>query len=154
MQIEFTRVIQDITEDTGKEVTGQTIFNEFATEYLDANHPYRLDGYEAAQNHKGDDQTLLTARMTFDREPVVVQGSGSGSLDAFAVGLREATGLNIRVLDYAEHAKGSGSDAAAVAYVSAKVGETEIWGCGMHTDITTASMRALVSAMNRATAPV
>ncbi len=150
MQIEFTRVIQQITEDTGKEITGQTIFDEFADEYLDANHPYRLDGYEAAQNPKGDDQTLLTARMTFDDEPIVVQGSGTGSLDAFAVGLREATGLEIRVLDYAEHAKGTGSDVAAVAYVSAKIGDTEIWGCGMHTDITTASMRALVSAMNRA----
>jgi 2-isopropylmalate synthase len=110
MQIEFTRVIQDITEDTGKEITGQTIFNEFATEYLDVNHPYRLDGYEAAQNPRGDDQTLLTARMTIDSEPVVVQGSGSGSLDAFVVGLREATGLSIRVLDYAEHAKGTGSE--------------------------------------------
>ena len=106
MQIEFTRVIQRITEDTGKEVTGQTIFNEFADEYLDANHPYRLDGYEAAQNPKGDDQTLLTARMTFDSEPVIVQGSGSGSLNAFVHGLREATGIDIRVLDYAEHAKG------------------------------------------------
>ncbi|MFT5268483.1 MAG: 2-isopropylmalate synthase [Acidimicrobiales bacterium] len=152
MQIEFTRVIQDLTEHTGKEVTGQTIFSEFATEYLDANHPYRLDGYEAAQNPRGDDQTLITARMTFDSEPVVVQGSGSGSLDAFAVGLREATGLGIRVLDYAEHAKGTGSDAHAVAYVLAKIGEIEIWGCGMHTDITTASMRAVVSAMNRALA--
>jgi len=152
MQIEFTRVIQDITEDTGKEVTGKTIFSEFASEYLDANHPYRLDGYEAAQNPKGDDQTLLTARMTSDDEPAVVQGSGAGSLDAFVVGLRAATGLEIRVLDYAEHAKGAGSDASAVAYVLAKIGDIEIWGCGMHTDITTASMRALVSAMNRANA--
>jgi len=152
MQIEFTRVIQQITEDTGKEITGQTIFHEFTGEYIDANHPYRLDGYEAAQNHKGDDQTLLTARMTFDAEPVVVQGSGSGSLDAFVHGLGEATGLELRVLDYAEHAKGTGSDALAVAYVLAKVGDVEIWGCGMHTDITTASLRALVSAMNRSKA--
>jgi len=152
MQIEFTRVIQQITEDTGKEITGQTIFNEFAGEYLDATQPYRLDGYEAAQNPKGDDQTLLTARMTFGDEPVVVQGSGSGSLNAFVTGLREATGQEIRVLDYAEHAKGTGSDANAVAYVLAKVNDVEIWGCGLHTDITTASMRALVSAMNRAQA--
>ena len=151
MQIEFTRVIQDITEDTGKEVTGQTIFNEFASEYLDANHPFRLDGYEAAQNPKGDDQTLITARMSNEGEPIVVHASGSGSLDAFANGLRETFGLELRVLDYQEHAKGTGSDATAVAYVQAKVAGIEIWGCGMHTDITTASMRALVSALNRAT---
>ena len=150
MQIEFTRVIQHITDDTGKEITGQQIFNEFAAEYLDPNHPYRLDGYEAAQNPQGEDKTLLTARMSMAGEPIVVQGSGSGSLDAFVQGLREATGLQLRVLDYAEHAKGTGVDAAAVAYVQAKIGDVEIWGCGMHTDITTASMRAIVSAMNRA----
>ena len=150
MQIEFTRVIQHITDDTGKEITGQQIFNEFAAEYLDPNQPYRLDGYEAAQNPQGEDKTLLTARMSVAGEPVVVQGSGSGSLDAFVQGLRESTGLSLRVLDYAEHAKGTGVDANAVAYVQAKVGDLEIWGCGMHTDITTASMRAIVSAMNRA----
>jgi len=152
MQIEFTRVIQTITDGTGKEVSGQEIFNEFASEYLDANEPYRLDGYEAAQNPRGDDQTLITARMTVSGEPVVVQGSGNGSLDAFAEGLREFTGMSLRVLDYAEHAKGTGSAATAVAYIQAMVGDREIWGCGMHTDITTASLRALVSAVNRSLA--
>ena len=150
MQIEFTRVIQDITEDTGGEVTGNAIYNEFASAYLDATEPYRLDGYEAAQNPKGDDQTLLTARMTNAGEPVVVQGTGSGSLDAFVQGLREAFGVDLRVLDYHEHAKGAGADAVAVAYIQAKIGTLEIWGCGMHTDITTASMRGIVSALNRA----
>jgi len=152
MQIEFTRVIQEITDGSGKEVTAQDIFNEFAGEYLDPNDPYRLDGYEAAQNPKGDDKTLITARMTISGEPVVVQGIGTGSLDAFVIGLRETTGLELRVLDYAEHAKGTGVETQAVAYVHAKVNDLEIWGCGLHTDITTASMRAIVSAMNRATA--
>ena len=110
----------------------------------------RIERESLAQNPQGEDKTLLTARMSVAGEPVVVQGSGSGSLDAFVQGLRESTGLSLRVLDYAEHAKGTGVDAAAVAYVQAKVGELEIWGCGMHTDITTASMRAIVSAMNRA----
>ena len=149
MQIEFTRVIQKITEDTGKEVSARDIFNEFASEYLDANAPYRLIGYEAAQNARGDDKTLLTARMTDAGEQLIVQGAGIGSLNAFVSGLREATGMTLRVLDYHEHAKGTGSDAEAVAYVLAKVGDVEIWGCGLHTDITTASMRALISAMNR-----
>ena len=153
MQIEFTRVIQEITDDTGKEITGQQIFNEFASEFLDSNEPYRLDGYEAAQNPQGDDKTLITARMSIHGEPAVVQGSGSGSLDAFVQGLRASTGLSLRVLDYAEHAKGTGVDAAAVAYVQAKVDDAEIWGCGLHTDITTASMRAIVSACLLYTSP-
>jgi len=150
MQIEFTRVIQQITEDTGSEVTGSQIFDEFESEYLAATEPYRLQGYEAAQNHQGNDETLITARMTNAGEPVVVQGTGNGSLDAFVEGLCTAFGVDLKVLDYHEHAKGGGADAAAVAYVQAKIGAHEIWGCGIHTDITTASMRAIVSAMNRA----
>ena len=58
MQIEFTRSIQEITEDTGKEITGRQIYNEFASEYLDLDSPYLLHGYEAAQNAGGDDRTF------------------------------------------------------------------------------------------------
>ncbi|MEE9415256.1 MAG: 2-isopropylmalate synthase [Acidimicrobiales bacterium] len=151
MQIEFTRSIQEITDDTGKEITGSQIYNEFASRYLDLDEPYRLSGYEAAQNAAGADRTLLTARMTLDGgEPKVVQGEGLGSLDAFVAGLRETFEMELRVLDYHEHSKGTGADAQAVAYVEMVVGEVELWGCGIHTDITTASMRAIVSAMNRA----
>ncbi len=150
MQIEFTRSIQEITDDTGKEITGSQIYNEFASRYLDLDAPYRLSGYEAAQNAAGEDRTLLTARVTNDGDQVVVQGEGGGSLDAFVQGLRDSFNKDLRVLDYHEHSKGSGADAQAVAYVEMIVEGVELWGCGVHTDITTASMRAIVSAMNRA----
>lgn len=152
MQIEFTRSIQEITDDTGKEITGPQIFNEFASRYLDLDEPYRLNGYEAAQNAAGADRTLLTARVSNAGEQTVVQGEGGGSLDAFVQGLREAYDMDLRVLDYSEHSKGTGADAQAVAYVEMVVDGVELWGCGVHTDITTASMRAIVSAMNRANA--
>ena len=71
------------------------------------------------------------------------------TLDAFVQGLREQLGVEIRVLDYSEHAKGAGVDAAAVAYIEMRIDGAELWGCGIHTDITTSSMRALVSALNR-----
>ena len=154
MQIEFTRSIQQITDDTGKEITGSQIYNEFASAYLDLDEPYRLNGYEAAQNASGGDRTLLTARMTKGGEQHVVQGEGGGSLDAFVQGLRDTFSLDLRVLDYHEHSKGSGADAQAVAYVEMVIGggsdDIELWGCGIHTDITTASMRGIVSALNRA----
>lgn len=150
MQIEFTRTIQQITDATGKEISGQQIFNEFASEYLDLDGPYLLHGYEAAQNVAGADRTLLTARMSNAGEHAVVQGEGSGSLDAFVTGLREWLNKRIRVLDYHEHSKGTGADAQAVAYVEMMIDDTELWGCGIHTDITTASMRAIISALNRA----
>ncbi len=150
MQIEFTRSIQEITDDTGKEITGQQIFNEFASEYLDLDGPFMLHGYEAAQNASGEDRTLLTARVSKAGELAVVQGNGAGSLDAFVNGLSAWQDADLRVIDYHEHSAGGGADAKAVAYVEMVIGGVELWGCGIHTDITTASMRAIVSAMNRA----
>ena len=150
MQIEFTRKIQRITDTTGKEITSQQIYNEFAGEYLDLDFPHVLHGYESAQNAAGKDRTLLTARISKEGEQFVVQGEGSGSLDAFVTGLRGALELDLRVLDYHEHSKGSGVDATAVAYIEMAIEGVELWGCGMHTDITTASMRAIISAINRA----
>ena len=134
----------------GEEITGSEIYDEFEGRYLGLDSPYLLHGYESAQNAAGEDRTLLTARMSNDGEQLVVQGEGSGSLDAFVSGLRTSLDQELRVLDYHEHAKGSGVDAVAVAYVEMVVDGRELWGCGMHTDITTASMRAIVSAINRA----
>jgi 2-isopropylmalate synthase len=150
MQIEFTRSIQKITDATGKEITAQQIFNEFSGEYLDIDYPFLLHGYESAQNAEGKDRTLLTARMTNSGEQLIVQGEGSGSLDAFVKGLRNALPHDLKVLDYHEHSKGTGVDATAVAYVEMAIDGKELWGCGLHTDITRASMRAIISAINRA----
>jgi len=151
MQIEFTRRIQEITERTGGEVSADTIYDEFEGEYLELDGPYRLQGYEAAQNAEGKDQTLVTARMTSGDEAHVVQGLGNGTLDGFVEGLRKLLGQEIRVLDYHEHARGAGSNAEAIAYLEMSIDGTELWGCGAHSDIATASMRGIVSCLNRAT---
>ena len=149
MQIEFTRVIQGITDRTGKELTASNIFDEFEGTYLGLDAPYLLQGFESAQNAKGEDKTLLTARMSEDGEARVVQGSGNGSLSAFVSGFSELVGSDLRVLDYQEHSKGSTKDAVAVTYIEMEIDGVELWGCGMHTDITTSSLRAVVSAVNR-----
>lgn len=149
MQIEFTRVIQGITDRTGKEMTGSNIYDEFDATYLGLDAPYLLNGFESAQNAKGEDQTLLTARVSNNGSPEVVQGTGNGSLSAFVVGMEQLTGLDLRVLDYHEQAKGAGRDAVAVSFIEMQIDGQDLWGCGIHTDITTSSMRAVVSAMNR-----
>ena len=150
MQIEFTRVIQGITDRTGKEMTGSNIYDEFDATYLAAAEPYQLNGFEVAQNAKGADLTLLTARVSENGDPKVVQGTGNGSLSAFVSGMEGLSGKELRVLDYQEHSKGSGSDAVAVTFVEMQIDGQDLWGCGVHTDITTSSMRAVISAMNRA----
>jgi len=150
MQIEFTRVIQGITDRTGKEMTSSNIYDEFDATYLGLDGPYLLNGFEAAQNALGEDRTLLTARVSQNGDPKIVQGEGSGSLSAFVSGMEELVGVELRVLDYHEQAKGSGRDAVAVTFVEMDVDGQELWGCGVHADITTSSMRAVVSAINRA----
>ena len=149
MQIEFTRVIQGITDRTGKELTSSNIYDEFDATYLGLDGPLLLNGFEVAQNAQGEDRTLLTARVTENGDPKVVQGSGSGSLSAFVSGLEELIGLELRVLGYHEQAKGTGRDAVAVTFVEMQIDGEELWGCGVHADITTSSMRAVVSAVNR-----
>ena len=149
MQIEFTRVIQGITDRTGKEMTSSNIYDEFDATYLGLDGPYLLNGFEVAQNSQGEDRTLLTARVTENGESKVVQGSGSGSLSAFVSGLEDLVGTELRVLDYHEQAKGTGRDAVAVTFVEMQIDGQELWGCGVHADITTSSMRAVISAVNR-----
>lgn len=149
MQIEFTRHIQGITDRTGKELTASNIFDEYGATYLGLDRPFLLSGFESAHNAEGKDRTLLTARVTEDGEPRIVQGVGNGSLSAFVSGLSELVGEELRILDYHEHSKGGGKDAVAVTYIEMSIGGRELWGCGMHTDITTSSMRGVMSALNR-----
>ncbi|MCH7789397.1 MAG: 2-isopropylmalate synthase, partial [Acidobacteria bacterium] len=78
-------------------------------------------------------------------------GEGGGSIEAFVNGFRSMFDLEFRVLDYHEHAIGSGADARAVSYCELKVGGNELWGVGIHSDIVTASLHAIVSGINRST---
>ena len=151
LQIEFTRVVQQITDTTGKEISGGQIWEEFQNHYLAVSKPHELVSFSTAQNAAGQDRTVIEATIRTDGTEQTLGGEGNGSIDAFAQSLRSVLGLDLRVLDYHEHAIGGGADARAVCYVEMKVGGSELWGVGIHTDIVTASLRAIVSAVNRAT---
>ncbi len=150
LQIEFTRVIQQIADTTGKEITGQEIWTEFRTHYLAATKPYELVSFSTSQNASGADRARITAKVRVDGEERTFDGEGGGSLEAFADAITGGLGLELRVLDYHEHAIGTGVDAKAVCYMELKVGDRELWGVGIHSDIVTASIRAIVSGVNRA----
>jgi 2-isopropylmalate synthase len=151
LQIEFTRVIQHITDTTGKEITGHEIWEEFRNHYLTVAKPYELVSFSTTHNAAGADRTSISAQVRVDGEEVELDGEGGGAIEAFVNALQAQRGVDVRVLDYHEHAIGAGADAQAVSYLELKVEDRELWGVGIHSDITTASLRAIVSGINRAT---
>ena len=148
-QIEFSRVIQQHTDSEGGEVTPEAIWTIFRREYLDREEPYSLVSFSSTTSEDGDDRQEVQLRVRDEERSFV--GMGNGPVAAFVDGMRQ-TGAEIRVLDYAEHALSSGGDAAAAAYVECEIAGEIVWGVGVHHNIVTASLRAVVCAANRAQA--
>ncbi|MBS4751214.1 2-isopropylmalate synthase [Nocardioides sp. zg-ZUI104] len=148
-QIEFSRVIQQRTDAEGGEVTPDEIWAIFRSEYLDREEPYDLVSFSSTTDVDGDDRQEV--RLAVRGEEQTFTGMGNGPVAAFVDGMRQA-GADIRVLDYAEHALSSGGDALAAAYVECEIEGEIVWGIGIHHNIVTASLRAVVCAANRAQA--
>ncbi len=150
LQIDFMRVVQEVTDRTGKEIQPQEIWTEFRDTYV--NPPdamYRLIRHSTSQNARGADRTRVEALIEAAGEEWTIVGEGNGAVDAFVDAVEERLGVSLRVMDYHEHAIGTGQDAEAVAYLEMRVNDKEIWGVGLHSDITTASLRAVMNAVNR-----
>jgi 2-isopropylmalate synthase len=149
LQIEFSQVIQKITEGEGGEVTPKEMWDIFSAEYLAPVRPLERMRQRviAAEEDGGTDSIEATVRI--DGVETEIRGVGNGPLAAFVNAL-SGVGIHVAVLDYAEHALSAGDDAKAAAYVEASIGGRTVWGVGIATSITTASLRAVVSAVNRA----
>jgi 2-isopropylmalate synthase len=154
LQIEFSRVVQQQTDDAGGEMSPDAIWAAFQAEYLTKDTPLRLNSVHTSSAAGEKDQ--LTVNVYVDGELHELHGTGNGPIAAFVDainGLREvnpAWDWDVRVLDYNEHALSSGGDAIAAAYVECVVGGEILWGVGLDPNIVTASLRAVVSAVNRA----
>jgi len=147
LQIEFSRTVQLVTEESGTEISPAEMWDRFEDEYLRSEGAVKLLAHEVST---GDDGAAITAQLLVDGSHRTAVGKGSGPIDAFVHALREELGVQIDVVDYSEHAVSSGSDATAVAYVETQVPDGTVkWGVGMHPSILTASLRAVVSALNR-----
>ncbi len=148
LQIEFSKAIQEIADSEGGEVTPEQIWRAFAEEYLTAVRPLELVSLRNLEGEPGHDRVEATVRLEGEERTVV--GAGHGPIDAFVAAVGSELGVDVRVLDYSEHALRSGADAAAAAYIEAAVGDHVLWGVGIDESIVTASLRAVVSAVNRA----
>jgi 2-isopropylmalate synthase len=148
LQIEFSKVIQAVTDSQGGEVSPAEMWHTFAAEYLDRAVPLRVVRSRLA-GRDGDEDYEIQAVVRVEDVDRELVGRGNGPIAAFVDALA-AIGYDIRVLDYAEHALSAGDDARAAAYVECSIGDQVLWGVGVDSSIVTASLRALASAVNRA----
>ena len=152
-QIEFSHVIQDLADAQGGEVSGADLWRVFQDEYLPADAAeaqwghYRLRSVSSASGEDG--AFRMEAELEVDGVTQTRTAQGNGPIDAFLRILGEE-GVDVRVLDYSEHALSEGGAAKAAAYVEAAVGDRVLWGVGLDHNTTTASLKAVVSAVNRA----
>jgi 2-isopropylmalate synthase len=145
LQIEFSRVVQGHTDAEGGEVPAGQMWEIFSDEYLAAGPVSLLDHQTSSVI---DAKHVLAAEVSVDGRPQQVEGVGNGPISAFCDAL-DSIGVTARVLDYAEHALTEGTDAQAAAYVECEIGGQVFWGVGIDTNTVTASMRAVLSAVNR-----
>jgi 2-isopropylmalate synthase len=152
LQIEFSRAVQHQTDDEGGEMSADAIWEAFSAEYLEAETPLKLNSVHTSSAAGVKD--ALEVNVYVDGEVRTLQGAGNGPIAAFVDALSELPstdgGYDVRVLDYAEHALSSGGDAIAAAYVECVINDQILWGVGLDPNIVTASLKAVISAINRA----
>jgi 2-isopropylmalate synthase len=148
LQIEFSRAIQRVTDDTGREVSAGDVYTIFKEEYLEQHAPWKLIRHRITGDPSaGESHSFrIEAEMEYNGQRRTITGEGNGAISAFVAALE----MPVRVMDYHEHAIGAGSDTRAASYVEVRVGDsTTGFGVGVDRDIVTASFQALLSAVNR-----
>jgi 2-isopropylmalate synthase len=149
LQIEFSQVVQTAADITGKELTSQELWELFSREYLAPRAPFVYRAHQLAASTDGADSERLSLQIERDGHLETWHGQGSGPIDAMVA----AIGLPFDVLSYEEHSRGQGSGAKAVAYIEITTrARRTLFGAGMHSNIITASLLAILSAVNRAIA--
>ncbi|MFI6759330.1 2-isopropylmalate synthase [Micromonospora sp. NPDC050417] len=148
LQIEFSGVVQQVTDGAGGEVEPTRMWDIFASHYLADHQPQPVLSLLTYRTGTVDGKVEIEADVRFGGEIRTLASVGNGPIDAYVNAL-ETLGVRVRVLDYHEHALSSGGDAQAAAYVEAEVDGRTVWGVGLDANIVTASITAVTSAVNR-----
>lgn len=148
-QVEFTNVIQGITDETSEEITSFEIWRQFEQRYLVSGSPIELLSVQVHSDSSAEQPAQVTAVVVHDGAERTIEGRGNGPINAFLNAVKHELGYDVHLTSYEEHAIQKGSDAQAAAYVELERpnGETN-WGIGIHSSIVTASLKAVVSAIN------
>ena len=148
LQIEFSKTVQAIADGEGVELEASRLWSAFEGEYLEGNGKYKFVEHHATSDHGNQP---LTAKLMVEGKPKTIKGQGNGPVDGFVDALRRESGLGFDVVDYREHAMGHGANASAVAYVEIRLADgATLFGVGIDKNIVVASLKAVVSGVNRA----
>jgi 2-isopropylmalate synthase len=148
LQVDFAQKVQAITDVRGGELTADELLEAFHEHYLVYTGPYSLESY----THSSAETDQIVAAVVCDGEAQEVSGTGNGPIAALVDAFDRSFGIAIRIRNYHEHAMAAAADATAAAYIEADIDGDLVWGVGLHPSIVTASLRAVVNAVNRALA--
>src|SRR5262249_13959426 len=141
LQIEFGQVIQRIADETGKELQASDIWQAFGRDYLAGNGRFRFTAHQTLPDTEVAGGRVLSATIGDGDAERVIEGRGTGPIDGYVDALKQAFGLDIRLVDYSEHAIGAGADTSAAAYVELRLdGPRSLFGVGIDATILTAAL--------------
>ena len=151
LQIEFSQVIQKITDETGKEISPSDIWDNFQRTYLKDTDYYQFVEHHinSSSNKDGSQSDKISIVLNCDSKEITIEGSGNGPIDAMRDAIKKSFNLDIKISDYHQHAISSGSDAQAVAYSELLLEGESVWGVGMHQNTVIAGLLSVISGLNR-----
>ena len=152
MHVELGKIIKNLADECGEELSGAQIFQAFEQEYLDRDEPFALESFsiEDKEQNSGSKFVTCTARISVDGISRTIHGSGNGPIDAFVQALNQSDIADFKVLTYTEHALGAGAEAQAIAYIQIQVSTgATFFGAATDTNIEFAAVKAVLSALNR-----
>jgi len=153
MQMEFSKVVQQISEETGKEVDSVTIKTAFDDTFLQVQEPLSFLSHSSVQDPGNDSLRALTATVLLNGKECEISGQGNGPIDAFVQAIKTELDVDFRVVDYHQHATGVGADAQSACYFEIQAGKGATrYGAALNSNIVSASLMAVCSAFNRAVA--
>ncbi len=148
MHPEFSRVVNEIADKTGIEITSAEIHSIFKAEYIDSKNPFELENFRTKSLPSGEIECWATVQI--QNTSTELNGTGNGPIDAFVNALQKEHPCEFELLSYSEHSLGTGANSQAVSYIQISNKENSTWyGAGIHTNIEIASIKALLSALNR-----
>lgn len=150
LQIHFSKVVQEIADETSRELTTDDIWEAFSKSYLREDGRFSLVDYDSTAPRRPGQERAFVGRIRVDGQLRSISGRGNGLISSLLSALRSECGLELEVADYHEHALSSGSEAKAACYLECKMADEQtVWGVGIDPDVSTASVKAVLAAANQ-----